>query len=271
MKSGQLPQLIQGMYGAVLGVSIIRISDKLLDGDINGKIVDFTKGETLFQLFFSLFTLAIATHDWYSFHRAHDNKFRTFPNYLIQIFTIFCIGQMFIYANLNGFFFWYLFGFVYAVLNFIRLRIFEKKRPYQYIFIHFLIASSGTAVGFFTGSHSMLKLIYLLITIFVVCVIWYKNDKKQNVEFNKVGEFEISTPISKDGTKLYTLILKDFDYKSKKEELAKFAILSGFYEESYEGLKAEFPNHIDFLEGLKKSKEDTIKPLVKEVVASLLK
>jgi hypothetical protein len=271
MKSGQLPQLIQGMYGAVLGLSIIKIFDNLPAGDIDKKIAFFVKSDTLFQLFFSLFTLAIAAHDWYSFHRAHDNKSRTFLNYLFQIFTIFCIGQMFAFSNFSDFFFWYLFALIYVSLNFFRPRIYEKNRSFKYIYIHFAIAFCGAVVGWFTYFDNTWKLIYLVVTAIVVCRIWFINDKKQNAAFIRLNQFMISTPVSENGAESYTLTLKDFNFEAKKTELAKFAILSSFNNENYESLKTEFPDHIDFLGSLQNIKEDSLKTTIKETIIAVVK
>ena len=170
----QMPQFIQAMYGTMLGVSFYRSNffDKYK--------IDFKNGgfpidqPVTFYLLLFCFTLLIAAHDWYYFHKNYEKPDKFWP-YIPQMFSLFFLSQMFVVAsNEKPYVEWFVYGLLYTITNIINKHVITKtpKKWWKYI-MHILLIVIGFFVIYQKDFDPWLWNGVNFVIATIICIIWW--------------------------------------------------------------------------------------------------
>ena len=171
--NSQMPQFIQALFGTILGVSFYKsqfFEEYKIDLGNFYKLYD--KPETFYFLLFS-FTLLIAAHDWFSFHKKSILK-DNFWNYVPQIFSLFFLSQMLIVASSNKpYSEWFIYGFFYTGFNILNsIGLIAKVNWWKY-FIHIFLIMIGVLVTYNSNFSFITWNVMGFCVIFTVCLVWW--------------------------------------------------------------------------------------------------
>ncbi len=190
MRKSEMPLFIQAMYGTILSVSFYRIVLPT-SGDMQfalsfREILKLLESVALFKLLLFGFTLLIASHDWFSYHREKsiDKDENKFWEYLPQIFGLFFMSQMFVSVEFLKLNYWFAFGFWYTVCNVIHLIIHKKssdesvavrKFKWRKYIVHLLVSIAGYLIFNYHILENRYLVFLCVIAIVVIC--WIKTEK----------------------------------------------------------------------------------------------
>lgn len=184
----QMPQFIQAMYGTMLGVSFYKSNffEKYKIDLSNWKQgIPYDKPET-FYLGLFCFTLLIAAHDWFYFHKNYVKKDKFWP-YIPQMFSLFFLSQMFVVAsNEKPYVEWFVYGLFYTITNIINKYVITNtpKKRWKYL-THILLIAIGFFVIYLNKDFDPLLwngVNFAIATI--ICILWWI-EGSQKSEKNK--------------------------------------------------------------------------------------
>ncbi|WP_447636577.1 hypothetical protein [Flavobacterium microcysteis] len=177
----QMPQFIQAMYGTMLGVSFYKsnfFEKYKIDIDNGGFPID--KPVTFYLLLFC-FTLLIAAHDWFYFHKNYDKQDKFWP-YIPQVFSLFFLSQMFVVAsNEKPYIEWFVYGFFYTIVNIVNKHaITNTIKTWRKYIMHILLIFIGGAVIYRNKDFDpcIWNGVNIVIWVFV-CFIWWVDESPE--------------------------------------------------------------------------------------------
>lgn len=159
-----------GMYGAVIGVSLIDFTEKvIIPSKRDNHSIHFLP-HALFSLVVILFTIVMVSHDWYI---KIDQVRKTYFSYIPNILSLFFIAQMLSSYQLNEIVDWYIWGGLYTFCNFINSLLQKdwKLKCVKYL-AHVLIAVGAYIALYLNETNLFCASLYFGMTMIVIILFW---------------------------------------------------------------------------------------------------
>ncbi len=159
-----------GMYGAVIGVSLIDFTEKVIIPSKRDSHSFLFPPHALFSLVVILFTIVMVSHDWYI---KKDQAKKTYYSYIPNILSLFFIAQMLSLYQLNEILDWYIWGGLYTICNCIN-SVFQKEilLKWDKYLAHALIAIGAYFALYLNETNLFCASLYFGMTMIVVIFFW---------------------------------------------------------------------------------------------------